>query len=165
MSENQRFEDLLNTIKKITELQRAGALPKLGNTPDPDHLDDLRQTNPQAYLAALQRSANDIRQILSSLDHRGGLTTLSPRPRDQVSTASSTTAVAGPPPNLPQPPLTTPRQRPSGQPRLQLGSPTVLSPSDYDEDDLYENTGPGSRLATLGREFLQAGNESGKIFN
>ena len=56
MSDEHRFEELLATVKRMSELQRCGALPRIANTPDPDVLEGLRQSDPAAYLAALQRS-------------------------------------------------------------------------------------------------------------
>ena len=60
MSENQRFEELLATVKRMAELQRCGALPQIANTPNPEVLEGLRQSDPAAYLAALQRSGKYI---------------------------------------------------------------------------------------------------------
>ena len=136
MSENQRFEDLLATVKRISELQRAGAIPSLGNTPDPTVLEDLRHSDPQAYVAALQRSANDIRRILSTMDggqRAGPAALLSPRPKDYH--------IPPPPPSLP--PLNLP---------------------DEGDEDLYENTGPGSRLMNSGMGSKDLANHNGKHF-
>ena len=111
----ERIEELLQTIKKISDLQKQGSIPHVGPVPDPVILEEsLKRSDPGKRLEILQKSADDIRRILLSL---GG--------------ASKETLRSRPP--APPPRITTAK----------------FHEAEDDEEDIYENTGPGSRLARI----------------
>ena len=117
-SDPERIDELLQTIRKISELQKQGAMPHVGPTPDPAVLEEsLRRSDPHTRLEILQRSAEDIRRILSNLG---------------ANSAS---------PNVPK---LLKGRAPAPPPRM-----ASFHEAEDDEEDIYENTGPGSRLARL----------------
>ena len=127
----QKHRKLLETIKNAQELQVEVAKE---NLPDPEKLENLSQSDRKAYLATLQKSADDIRLLLNTLGTQQ-------QPNLNANTVRNTahehscmhagSSVAG-------------LQRLGHPP-----GPTPTPNNEDDDEDLYENTGPGSRLARI----------------
>ena len=142
----QRHRQLLETIKKTIELQGDGIIP---NLPDPQKLENLSQSDRGEYLEYLRKYAEDIRNHLS---------TIVPQQQPKESTNLSQKKLSGRPcSQTGGTSIESQRTGPnSSNPLEEICRPPVIDINDEDEEDLYENTGPGSRIG------LQTMSESGK---
>ena len=143
---HEQNRQLLDTIKKTLELQEKGIIPDLHI--DPQILESLSHNDPEEYLKTLKKTAGEIRSLLSKL-----------APQNQSSASTH---------NVENVPSVKPSEKSSsafneshflkGRNPISTAAATSISSVDEDEDDLYENTGPGSRIARL------AVSECGKHF-
>ena len=129
----EQNRQLLDTIKKTLELQEKGLIPNLNI--DPKILESLSHENPEQYLETLKKTAGEIRAFLSKLTPQNQLNACT---KDLENVPSGKSLESS---NF-------------NESHLRLGGNTSSVATanshdsvDEDEDDLYENTGPGSRVA------------------
>ena len=132
---HEQNRQLLDTIKKTLELQEKGLIPNLNI--DPQILESLSHENPEQYLETLKKTAGEIRALLSKLT-----------PQNQLNACTKDLE------NVPSGKSLENNSSNFNESHLRLGgNPSTVATAnsinsvDEDEDDLYENTGPGSRVA------------------
>ena len=139
MASNDQHQEqrrqLTETIKKTLELQAHGKIPPLI---DPHILENLNHNDPGEYLEMLRKTAEDIRKLLSELKQPKAATqeTIpSENPNGQKCSAfSESHALSG---------------ASSFSSLGKVGKINICSTDEAEEEDLYENTGPGSRVARM----------------
>ena len=146
----EQRRQLVETIKNTLELQKNGSIPAII---DPLILDNLTNNDPSEYLETLRKTAVDIRNLLSELSQQNQPTasahTTEETPhgnsRGQKCTAvSESHTLSG---------------ASSFSSLGKVVTPNMWIPNEEDEEDLYENTGPGSRVARLNNP------DNGKLFS
>ena len=132
----EQNRQLLETIKKTLELQEKGIIPDLI---DPQILENLSHNDPEEYLKTLKKTAGEIRSLLSRLTPHNEPNTK----KQEVESNHSGKSFGQNSSNF-------------GESHFLLGrngsgvaAANSINSVDEEEDDLYENTGPGSRIARL----------------
>ena len=142
----EQNRQLLDTIKKTLELQEKGLIPNLHI--DPQILESLSHSNPEQYLDTLKKTAGEIRALLSKLTPQNQpnacLKDIENVPFNQSSDKNSSNFGES--------------HFQSGRNVSSVATANSINSVEDDEDDLYENTGPGSRIARF------AVSDSGKCF-
>ena len=136
----EQRRQLVETIKNTLELQRNGSIPAII---DPMILDNLTHNDPNEYLETLRKTAMDIRKLLSELSqqkqpiasaHTANETPHGNSHGQKCAVVSESHTLSG---------------ASSFSSLGKVVTPNVWVPNEEDEEDLYENTGPGSRVARL----------------
>ena len=144
MASNDQHQEqrrqLIETIKKTLELQENGKIPHLI---DPLILENLNHNDPGEYLEMLRKTAEDIRKLLSEIKQPNAITHKqeaipSENPSGQKysinNIISESQALSG---------------ASSYSSLSKTGKTNIWSQDEAEEEDLYENTGPGSRVGRL----------------